>query len=320
MVELSDGRRVPGTALGHFREARSDQKYRPRAYDLGVIRLDENRRWPAAAIGNSASQQPGALCLAIGFPGVIKPGQPPLLRLGRMLPPLPDGTLRTSCRVLPGDSGGPALDSAGRVMGVASRGDASCQAALYGNVSSWKDLIVSTAIDAATAGGYSPPSWTGTTSMDGGAPDGDIPAEAGPGDSGTDPPDSGTPEEDSGVTDPPDSGAGVVGEPCEGTCSGGLVCYQPNEDNNDGICVPECTGTNDRSCPGGYVCNGRLAVCVPKVPDTTKDSKGSDDEPHDSGGCGCHTAARPDGHAAWVLAFLPLALALRRGRRERVVG
>jgi hypothetical protein len=224
--------------------------------------------------------------------------------------------------VCSGDSGGPALDDAGRVMGVASRGDANCQAALYGNVASWKDLIVSTAIDAATAGGYPPPSWTGTTSMDGGPPDAGVPEDSGtdPPDSGMPEPDSGMPEPDSGVIDPPDAGGGVVGEPCQGSCSGGLVCYEPNEENDDGICVPECTGTNDRSCPGGYVCNGRLAICVPKVPDTINDPKDSSNDPQDSGGCGCHTAARPDGRAAWVLAFLPLALAMRRGRRGRVVG
>src|SRR6185503_10078830 len=40
--------------------------------------------------------------------------------------------------VCSGDSGGPALDDSGRVIGVASRGNADCDAALYGSVSSWK--------------------------------------------------------------------------------------------------------------------------------------------------------------------------------------
>ena len=42
--------------------------------------------------------------------------------------------------VCSGDSGGPALDSKGRVMGVASRGAADCAGAVYGAVSSWRDF------------------------------------------------------------------------------------------------------------------------------------------------------------------------------------
>ncbi|HEV8548863.1 MAG TPA: trypsin-like serine protease, partial [Polyangiaceae bacterium] len=43
--------------------------------------------------------------------------------------------------VCSGDSGGPALDAQGRVIGVASRADETCAVALYSTVSSWKDLI-----------------------------------------------------------------------------------------------------------------------------------------------------------------------------------
>jgi hypothetical protein len=68
-----------------------------------------------------------------------------------------------------GDSGGPALDAAGRVIGVASRGDPDCSVGIYSAVDSWKDLIVSTAIDAADDGGYAPPTWTGSVpTMDAG--------------------------------------------------------------------------------------------------------------------------------------------------------
>ena len=46
--------------------------------------------------------------------------------------------------VCSGDSGGPALDADGRVIGVASRGNSGCDSALYGAVASWKSLIVDT--------------------------------------------------------------------------------------------------------------------------------------------------------------------------------
>jgi MYXO-CTERM domain-containing protein len=77
--------------------------------------------------------------------------------------------------VCSGDSGGPALDAEGRVIGVASRADATCYVALYGSVSSFKDMIVDAAVDAAEQGGYDPPAWTGTEPVDGGVPDAGMP-------------------------------------------------------------------------------------------------------------------------------------------------
>jgi MYXO-CTERM domain-containing protein len=70
-----------------------------------------------------------------------------------------------------GDSGGPALDAQGQVIGVTSRGDATCLVGLYSSVSSWKSLIVDAATDAANAGGYPPPDWAGGTTM---PPDGGV--------------------------------------------------------------------------------------------------------------------------------------------------
>lgn len=71
-----------------------------------------------------------------------------------------EGTSRTC----PGDSGGPALDARGRVMGVLSRGPAGCLSSVYSDVSAHKDLIVQAALAAAKAGGYSPPFWATTGS------------------------------------------------------------------------------------------------------------------------------------------------------------
>jgi V8-like Glu-specific endopeptidase len=58
-----------------------------------------------------------------------------------------------------GDSGGPTLDSSGRVFGVLSRGPPDCSSSVYGDVASNRGLIVQAARAAATSGGYPLPAW-----------------------------------------------------------------------------------------------------------------------------------------------------------------
>jgi MYXO-CTERM domain-containing protein len=58
-----------------------------------------------------------------------------------------------------GDSGGPAFDLLGRVVGVTSRGGANCSSPVYGSVHSWGDWIRETAVYAAEQGGYEPALW-----------------------------------------------------------------------------------------------------------------------------------------------------------------
>jgi len=61
-----------------------------------------------------------------------------------------------------GDSGGPALDEQGRVVGVASRVlRGGCRDVVYSDVSSFRDLIVGAAERAAMLGGYPVPDWAG---------------------------------------------------------------------------------------------------------------------------------------------------------------
>jgi MYXO-CTERM domain-containing protein len=67
--------------------------------------------------------------------------------------------------VCSGDSGGPALDSAGRVIGVASRGGEDCKATIYGGVEAWSDFIIEIALQAAEVGDYEPPFWTTGSSL-----------------------------------------------------------------------------------------------------------------------------------------------------------
>jgi MYXO-CTERM domain-containing protein len=61
--------------------------------------------------------------------------------------------------VCEGDSGGPALDMSGRVVGVVSRGTEECDLAVYSAVSSWRDWIREVGSVAFEDGTYARPAW-----------------------------------------------------------------------------------------------------------------------------------------------------------------
>lgn len=61
--------------------------------------------------------------------------------------------------VCEGDSGGPALDVDGRVVGVASRTGEDCTWAIYSAVAPWRDFILDVAERAASLGDYDTPEW-----------------------------------------------------------------------------------------------------------------------------------------------------------------
>jgi hypothetical protein len=61
--------------------------------------------------------------------------------------------------VCDGDSGGPALDDRGRVVGVASRATENCGLAVYSAVAPWRDWIVGVADHALELGTYDAPAW-----------------------------------------------------------------------------------------------------------------------------------------------------------------
>jgi MYXO-CTERM domain-containing protein len=253
-----------------------------------------------------------------------------------------------------GDSGGPALDAQGRVIGVVSRGDPDCTIGIYSAVDPWRTLIIDTAVDAADDGGYDPPGWTGVAPpMDGGVPmdagsmmdagtmdaggmvdaGGMMDASAGV-DSGVPPVDSGTPM-DAGMT-PADSGAPVdsgmtpadSGTP---TLDSGMM---PAEDAGGGGLGSTCNNT----CAPGYLCwaadSEPPGICVPPC-ETSLDCPGgyrcaaalgvctprtaSDDDDDDvstSGGCGCRTAPHAPG-APWATFAALLGLITLGARRRR---
>lgn len=61
--------------------------------------------------------------------------------------------------VCEGDSGGPALDEQGRVLGVVSRGGASCTSPIYGSAFAWADWLKVSTLAVAQDAGLEAPNW-----------------------------------------------------------------------------------------------------------------------------------------------------------------
>lgn len=76
-----------------------------------------------------------------------------------------------------GDSGGPALDSGGHILGVVSRGAAGCTQPVFSDIASRADWLKASAIEAANTARKPPPAWA---PCDERSPCLDLTAQAGP--------------------------------------------------------------------------------------------------------------------------------------------
>lgn len=229
--------------------------------------------------------------------------------------------------VCSGDSGGPALDQAGRVVGVTSRGDPECTVGIYSSVYAWRDFIIKGAVDAAEAGNYSVPTWAGgpvnpnpgtggsggsASSSGGSSSSGGTNNGAGGklGGAGT----------DSGIAGVPifaGTGAGgqsmsptidPLGLICNGQCPGAYQCWAETG-MPPGICVPACSEAAP-TCPTDFTCSTSLKVCV-----KTEALKGGQSS-GDSSSCSVSAPGRASG-SAWLLIGVAAAFAsLRRSRRS----
>lgn len=110
-VVLPDERELPATVLAHRAE-----------YDLAALRVHATGL-PTIELGDSRSLQAGQLVLALGFPWGVTGGATTgvVIGVGKGLPELGGDErewLAASLHLRPGHSGGPMIDSAGRLVGI----------------------------------------------------------------------------------------------------------------------------------------------------------------------------------------------------------
>jgi len=183
-----------------------------------------------------------------------------------------------------GDSGGPALDDAGKVVGVVSRSGNDCAHPVYASVASWKEWISEVALQAAEQGKYEAPFWVA-----------------------------------SGLSDPalePSGSAGasnaplVQGDKCDTSrgCSVGYACFSPSNTASDAYCAAQCssqsncsTGTSCRAVGGGQVCVSMAGASG------TPSEEGSS--------CSVAAAGRLGNAFGGAFSLLTAMAALARGRR-----
>lgn len=213
--------------------------------------------------------------------------------------------------VCSGDSGGPAVDDLGRVIGIASRGggmsDGRCVYPVYAGVDSWKELITDTVLEAAQRGGYTPPKWatTGDSTQDlppfdpGATGAGGAGGGTGGGPADVDPPDAGEPADDAGDDLVCSSNS---------DCGEGEICAE-------GECVASCT-VSQVPCADGDICNAESGQCEAD-PDALGDpDTDSVEEVYSKWSCSVGHAADPTKPVPWLVGLAILPFLRRRRSRQ----
>jgi MYXO-CTERM domain-containing protein len=229
--------------------------------------------------------------------------------------------------VCSGDSGGPALDQGGRVVGVTSRGDPECTVGIYSSVYAWRDFIIKGAVDAAEAGNYGLPTWAGGSTNPNPSIGGSGGATSTGGNSG-----GGTSNGSGGKLGGAGTDSGVAGAPtfagtgaggqsmsptidplglvCNGQCPGAYKCWAESG-QPPGICVPACSEAAP-ACPTNFTCSPQLQACV-----KTEAIKGQSSG--DSSSCSVSAPGSSPG-STWLLIGVAAAFgSLRRYRRSALL-
>ncbi|MDQ0965646.1 serine protease Do [Flavobacterium sp. W4I14] len=119
-VFFPDGRECIALALGKI-----ENKETPGIPDVGMMKITDKGTYPFAEMGYSASLLKNEPCISISYPESLNQTLP-TLRLGNVAEVKNEyGFIRSTCKMEPGDSGGPLFDYYGRVIGLHSAIDVS---------------------------------------------------------------------------------------------------------------------------------------------------------------------------------------------------
>lgn len=119
-VTLTDGRTFLAKGLGKM--GFEPKTGRP---DAAMIKITDQGNWPVAELGWSQSLKINQPCISIAYPTTLNQVLP-TVRVGRISDPKDRwGFIISTCKMEPGDSGGPLFDYMGRVIGIHSRIDIS---------------------------------------------------------------------------------------------------------------------------------------------------------------------------------------------------
>lgn len=108
-VLLNDGRELDAISLGNSTLT-----------DSGMLQIQKPDKLPVAKLSGRTQPTLGEWCVAIGHPNGLDRQRGAVVRLGRIIT-ISRSTLRTDCKLLGGDSGGPLYDLDGQVIGIHSR-------------------------------------------------------------------------------------------------------------------------------------------------------------------------------------------------------
>lgn len=108
-VVLKDGREFKAKALGMSRLS-----------DSGMVQILEPKDLPTVSWLKNGNPKAGDWCVSVGHPGGLQKARGLVVRVGRVIRN-DSRTIRTDCKLVGGDSGGPLFDLEGRVIGINSR-------------------------------------------------------------------------------------------------------------------------------------------------------------------------------------------------------
>ncbi|MGM9478299.1 S1C family serine protease [Pedobacter sp. GSP4] len=114
-VFFPDGQTCIAEALGKI-----EVKETPGAPDVGLMKILTKGNWPFAEMGYAHSLVKNEMCLSISYPETLNQTLP-TIRLGKIAAVKNEyGFIQSTCKMEPGDSGGPLFDYFGRVIGLHS--------------------------------------------------------------------------------------------------------------------------------------------------------------------------------------------------------